>query len=64
MISAHLSTFKVYERLCFNRFGGLFYTLLKRVVVVVSVPDPELVISDLDPDHQIENQEIRIWILL
>ena len=64
MISAHLSTFNVYERLCFNRFGGLFYTLLKRVVVVVSVPDPELVISDPDPDHQIENQEFRIRILL
>jgi len=29
-----------------------------------SVPDPKLIISDPDPDHQIENQEFQIRILL
>jgi len=30
--------------------------------VLCSVPDPKLIISDLDPDPQIENQEFRIRI--
>jgi len=30
--------------------------------VLDSVPDPKLIISDTDPDRQIENQEFRIRI--
>jgi len=35
---------------------------LKYPLLLLSVPDPKLIISDLDPDPQIENQEFRIRI--
>jgi len=34
-----------------------------RPLLLSSVPDPKLIISDPDPDPQIENQEFRIRIL-
>jgi hypothetical protein len=32
-------------------------------ILIPSVPDPKLIISDPDPDPQIENQEFQIRIL-
>jgi len=52
-----------------NNFQYLIKILLSKNLVTIfwkktSVPDPKLIISDPDPDPQIENQEFRNWILL
>jgi len=40
-----------------------FVFLLAMFLIDTSVPDPKLIISEPDPDPQIENQEFRIRIL-